>query len=117
MEKRAMKKYVVQSTENGIEVLVSHSDDPDDTTAVDTSSYKGGLEWGYIGAGPRSLAHLLLSHCLADTYCDRFMRDVVANKSPINQHEQVVVFSEDEILSWLKAELDKGIDRRIPRSR
>jgi hypothetical protein len=114
-EQRAMKKYVVQSTSNGVEVLVSHSEHPDDAARLDTSSYTGGLEWGYEGAGPRSLAHLLLSHCLSDTYSDIFMREVIANKSPIQKREQVVVFTEEELLIWLRNELNKGIDRRLNR--
>lgn len=105
MPKRPMKRYVVESTSSGVEVLVAHSDIPGDTTLLENLS--GGFEWGYEGAGPRQLAYAILADLIAGSFTEAFMKEVVSKTSPIDEHKQVVVFYEKNILAWLKNKLNK----------
>jgi hypothetical protein len=100
-----MKKYVAELTEKGVEVLISHSQHPDDTTPL--QQLPGGYEWGYEGAGPTRLAYALLSESVASRFCDGLMNAVISKNSPIEKHEQTVVFHEAEILKWLRDQLNE----------
>ena len=103
MSKPIFKKYVAESVGDGVEVIVHHSERHDDTSALE--SIGGGFEWGYEGAGPRNLTRTILADCIPTRFCDHLMKDLVATKSPINEHRNAVVFSEEEILLWLKKRL------------
>lgn len=105
MPRPVFKKYVAESVSTGVEVLVHHSNHPDDTTTLEPIG--GSFEWGYEGAGPRNLAYAMLANCVPDRFCDELMKDLVANRSPIEEHRPAVVFTEQEILRWLKQRLEK----------
>ncbi len=101
-----MKKYVAEATSAGVEVLVHHSDAPGDTTPLNPPIWTAGdFEWGYRGAGPRRLAHAILTDLIADRFGNAFMDEVVSQTSPIEEHRQVVVFHEEKILDWLREKL------------
>lgn len=103
MLREPIKRYVAEATGSGVEVLVQHSDHPDDISSLESLS--GGYEWGYEGAGPRSLAGDMLSDAVSGRFRDQFMEDVVAKTSPIEEHRRVVVFHEKDILRWLRSQL------------
>ena len=105
MSKRHMKRYVVESTSSGVEVLIAHSDAPGDTSSLE--KLPGGFEWGYEGAGPRRLAQAILADLIADRFAEAFMKDVVAKASPIDEHRAVVVFHENAIVDWLRDQLNQ----------
>lgn len=105
MARPPLKRYVAESTASGVEVLVQHSDHPDDTSSLE--QLPGGYEWGYEGAGPTRLAYAILSHVVAEQFSEQFMKDVVSKTSPIEEHRQVVVFDEKDILGWLKSQFAK----------
>ncbi|HZZ29367.1 MAG TPA: DUF6166 domain-containing protein [Pirellulales bacterium] len=105
MQKYCTKQYVAESTTDGVEVIIHHSSLPDDTTML--PSFPGGFEWGYEGAGPRSLAYAILAEAVASRFCEEFMRDVISKKSLIANQEPAVVFHEADVLSWLKNELNR----------
>jgi hypothetical protein len=104
MSQPIFKKYVAESVSGGVQVLVHNSDHPDDTTTLEPIG-GGGFEWGYEGAGPRNLAYALLADCIPNRFCDDLMRELVANRSPIQEHRRAVVFTEEEILLWLRNRL------------
>ena len=103
MPEPIFKKYVAESVSDGVEVLVHHSEHPDDTTTLE--SVGGGFEWGYEGAGPRSLALAMLADCVSSRFSDGLMKEFVASRSPIEEHRNAVVFTEKEILQWLRDRL------------
>jgi len=103
MSRAPMKRYVAESTGSGVEVLVHHSDHPDDTTPLE--ALPGGYEWGYEGAGPARLAYALLGNSVSERFSEQFMEDVVSKTSPIEEHRPVVVFHEKDILRWLRSKL------------
>jgi hypothetical protein len=105
MPRPFFKKYVAESVSTGVEVLVHHSERPDDTTALQPIG--GVFEWGFEGAGPRNLAYAMLADCVSDRFCDKMMKDLVANRSPIGEHRPAVVFTEKEILRWLRKRLEE----------
>lgn len=98
-----MQKYVVESTKSGVEVLVHLSEAEGDCTPL--KSVYGPFEWGYRGSGPDQLAHALLADLISRKFGHDFMLEVVSEKSPINDHARAVVFTEEEILDWLKSKL------------
>ncbi len=103
MSRAPMKRYVAESTSSGVEMLVQHSDHPDDASSLEY--LPGGYEWGYEGAGPTRLAYALLSNSVSERFSEQFMKDVVSKTSPIEEHRQVVVFYEKDILRWLRSQL------------
>lgn len=105
MPQPVFKKYVAEAVSTGVEVLVHHSEHPGDTTTLQPIG--GGFEWGYEGAGPRNLAYAMLADCVSDRFCDKLMKDLVTNRSPIEEHRPAVVFTEQEILRWLKKRLEE----------
>jgi hypothetical protein len=104
-----MKRYVAESTSAGVEVLVHHSEAPDDATPLNDPPgwAPGQFEWGYEGQGPRRLAYAILADLIADRFGDAFMKEVVSKTSPIEDHRKVVVFQEEHILNWLRSKLSQ----------
>lgn len=102
-----MRRYVAKSTPDGVEVSVHHSEQPGDMVPLSNPPLwtKGGFEWGYAGAGPRRLAHAILTDLVAAKFGDAFMEEVVSKTSPIEERGQEVVFHEEDVLAWFKKKL------------
>jgi hypothetical protein len=99
-----LKKYVIESVPGGSEAIVHHSDYPNDTSRLGTKD--SFFEWGYEGVGPTILAHAMLADSIANRFCDGLMKDLVSQRSEINEHRPAVVFYEKEILLWLRDKLN-----------
>ena len=101
-----MIQFVAETSSNGVQVLIQHSEHPLHTSLLNESPFATGqFEWGYQGAGPLNLARSMLAYLVAERFGDAFMQEVVAVTSPMEQKAQVVVFREDQILDWLRAKL------------
>ena len=99
-----MRKYVVECTNSGTEVLVEYSECVGDSQPL--RSVYSNFGWGYEGAGPHSLACALLSDLVAGVFGYDFMLEAVSKVSSMEDGEKVVVYKEDQMLSWLKAKLN-----------